>query len=82
MNNTQNPQTREEKEKALRNLDLQFRDRLILKDGAAVTVVQELDGFVEVSGYSRKFIYRHEIRKHYPFIAGVRKDAKKSYERN
>ena len=67
MSNTSNPKTRSQASRELRQLDIQFRDKLILKDGAAVQVVQELDGLIEVAGYSRRFINRHEIQNHYPY---------------
>jgi hypothetical protein len=69
MNRTHNPPTKAEINLDLRRLDLQFRDTLILKDGAAVQVVQELDGLVEVAGYKKRFINRFEIARHYPFNA-------------
>jgi len=69
MSNTTNPKTRAETNQELRELDIEFRDRLILNDGRAVQVIEAIDGVIKVidgEGVTRH-IRRYEIVSHYPY---------------
>jgi hypothetical protein len=68
MNKT-NPITIPEKLAQIRQRDIQFRDKLILHEGSVVQVVEAFDAMVRVSGYKRPYVYLHEIKAHYPYVA-------------
>ena len=67
--NKNNIATVAETKAQIRQLDVQFRDRLILHDGSAVQVIEAFDTMVKVSGYTRPYVYHHEIKTHYPYFA-------------
>ncbi|MBV9825183.1 MAG: hypothetical protein JO001_05870 [Alphaproteobacteria bacterium] len=70
MSNTTNPKTRTETSQELRDLNIGFRDKLILNDGRAVQVIEALDGIVKVIGAAgvNFYVRRDQIRNHYPYV--------------
>jgi hypothetical protein len=69
MNKIYNPPTEAEIKKQVRKLDLQWRDRIVLRDGRVYDVIEAFDTMVKVSGGPRQYVYRSEIQSHYPYAA-------------
>jgi hypothetical protein len=69
MNKIYNPPTEAEIKKQVRQLDLQWRDRIVLKDGSVYDVIETFDTMVKVSGGPRQYVNRSEIQSHYPYAA-------------
>jgi hypothetical protein len=67
--NENNIATAGETKPGIQQRDIQFRDKLVLHDGSAVQVVEAFDTMVKVSGYKRPYVYMHEIKRHYPYVA-------------
>jgi hypothetical protein len=69
MKNIHNPPTQVEVKRELRHFDLQWRDRIVLRDGSVYDVIEAFDTMVKVSGGPRQYVYRSEIQSHYPYAA-------------